>query len=59
MTVQYDDKGFVGFPEFIRITEDGAIFRGNVFEGQDRYEDLVASTEGDFDWASFKPVAFM
>jgi len=59
MVVQYDDNGFVGFPEFIRIIEDGAIFRGNVFVGQDRFEDLVASTEKDFDWGSYRPVAFM
>lgn len=58
MLVQYDDEGFVGFPEFIRIHDDTAIFRGNSFKGRDRFEDLVYSTKGQFDWESYKPVPF-
>ena len=58
MLVQHDDKGFVGFPEFIRIHDDTAIFRGNSFKGRDRFEDVVYSTKGQFDWESYKPVSF-
>ena len=58
MLVQYDSTGFVGFPEFIRIHDDTAIFRGNSFKGRDRFEDLVYSTKGRFDWKSYKPVPF-
>jgi len=59
MIVQYDASGFVGFPEFIQIHGDTAIFRGNSFKGRDRFEDLVRSTKGEFDWESYKPVAFI
>jgi len=58
MVVEYDLGKFVGFPEFIRIHEDAAIFRGNTYKGRDRFEDLVHSTKGQFDWNSYKPVAF-
>ena len=59
MVVQYDNNGFVGFPEFIRFNNDGAIFRGNVYTGQDKFEDLVSSTNGSFDWDAYKPVDFL
>lgn len=56
--VQYDDDGFVGFPEFVRIHEDYAIFRGQLYRGKDKFEELVQSTNGTFDWDSYKPVNF-
>ena len=59
MLVQYDASGFVGFPEFIRIHDDTAIFRGNSFKGQDRFEDLAQATTGQFDWDAYKPVPFI
>lgn len=59
MIVQYDSSGFVGFPEFIRIHDGIAIFRGNTYRGRDRYEDLVKSTQDQFDWTSYKPVPFI
>jgi len=59
MIVQYDSSGFVGFPELIKIHGDTAIFRGNSYKGRDRFEDLVQSTKGQFDWDTYKPVAFI
>lgn len=56
--VSYDDNGFVGFPEFITIDGDKAMFRGSEFTGRDRFDDLVHSTKGSFDWDSYTPLGF-
>lgn len=57
--VQYDDAGFVGYPEFITIQKDGsAIFRGSRFQGRDRFDDLVASVDGQFDWRAYETLDF-
>lgn len=58
MLVEYDENGYVGFPEMIKIYKDSAIFRGKQYIGEDRFEDLVSSTKGQFDWQSYKPIPF-
>jgi len=56
--VQYTNDGYVGFPELITVFEDTAIFRGSMFKGQDRFDELISATKGPFDWKSYETLSF-